>query len=301
MSEKTASCAADRALTGRWILGFGIEAIFTVKDAVFTVRGEIPNLQSDSETDFILVLTLMDSQMTADAQDLLITLDSKLLFSSAFGCTSPDIQDQLGQDYDTRGVVSAQLVMYRNAGGSMFLQRLSMAFATGFDWSSLDNIILKRVECTAMMSRPNNDPKTEWNYQLEIASAFTIKDSDVVARTVFDVAAFTTIMVGFRVTSKMRISVFDILDAVAQGSKDAASKDLASQLSSNLIYISTSVGRQALLLEARLSLGNVSGSWILNSVASLCGVPVPSGCRPSRSCSRRCFSPTWASTSGRSR
>jgi hypothetical protein len=186
MGEKTASYAADRALTGRWTLGFGIEAIFTVKYAVFTVREEIPNLQSDSEIDFILVLTLMDSQMTADVQDLLITLVSKLLFSSAFGCTSPDIQDQLGQDYDTRGVVSAQLVMHRNAGGSMFLQRLSMALATGFDWSSLDNVTLKRVECTAMVSRPDNDPKTEWNYQLEIASAFTIKDSDVVARIVFD-------------------------------------------------------------------------------------------------------------------
>jgi hypothetical protein len=247
-------------LTGRWILGFGIETIFTVKDAVFIVRREIPNLQSDLEIDFILVLILMNSQMTADVQDLLITLDSKLLFSSAFGCISSDIQGQFGQDYDIREVVSAQLVMHRNTGGSMFLQRLSVTLAVGFDWSLLDNVILKRMECTAMMSRPDNDPKTEWNYQLEIADAFTIKDSDVVTRTVFDVTAFTTIMIEFRVTPEIRISAFDILDAVAQESKNAASKDLASQLPPNLRYLSITVGPQALLLETSLSLGNASGS-----------------------------------------
>jgi hypothetical protein len=64
--EKTASDAAHQALTDRWTLGFGIEAIFIIKSAVFTVRGEIPNPQSDSEIDFILALILMDSQMTAD-------------------------------------------------------------------------------------------------------------------------------------------------------------------------------------------------------------------------------------------
>jgi hypothetical protein len=116
----------------------------------------------------------------------LTILDSKLLFSSAFGSISSDIQGQFGQSYDIRGVVSAQLVMHRNAGGSMFLQRLSVTLAAGFDWSLLDNVILKRVECTVMISRPDNDSKTEWNYQLEIASAFIIKDSDVVARAVFD-------------------------------------------------------------------------------------------------------------------
>jgi hypothetical protein len=142
----------------------------------------------------------------------------------------------------------------------MFLQRLSVTLAVGFDWSLLDNVILKRMECTAMMSRPDNDPKTEWNYQLEIADAFTIKDSDVVTRTVFDVTAFTTIMIEFRVTPEIRISAFDILDAVAQESKNAASKDLASQLPPNLRYLSITVGPQALLLETSLSLGNASGS-----------------------------------------
>lgn len=258
--------AVANSISSNWALGFGIRVTFKIgEDAIFAVSGQIPNLQSDHDTDFVLTLTLMDTRKTVDVQDLLTKLDSKLKFN--MDGTPEGIQEQLPQGSEARNVVSARLVVRRDGGNkNYYLQSLSVALAAGFDWSPTKSITLKRLSCMAMMSR--KDGEAPWNYHLEVAGNFIIKDSEVVVKAMFDLAQTTTITLSFTVKPQMRLSAFDILEVLAQGTRDDMSKDLERKLPPNLKDLSSmSSGSQAITIEASLSIGNSLGEWALESVA----------------------------------
>lgn len=234
-----------------------------------------------------LTLTLLDTLHTMDVDALLVALDPALSFQEAIGGTTSALQSEFAQGaaskgVDSRGVVSASMVLSGFAADSetIFVKSLSVLVRAGFDWALFDELTLRRVACTARMSRPNAETGTPWTYRLEAAGRFdlgvrgggnpiggTPGGSVLVATAVFEAAASSSLVVRFQVTPQARIGAAAVLDTFAAGSSASAKAELANVLPAQLAYLAATTASQSLDVDAELRLDNTSGSWTLRSVA----------------------------------
>ncbi|KAF5622678.1 uncharacterized protein FTJAE_10801 [Fusarium tjaetaba] len=224
-------------------LDISLGATLEVDDVLFMVKGQIPDLLSDSEVEFILTLTLMDNRITTDARNLVRALDSTLDFDKAISGASSDVIAQLVDEGSS--VLSARVVVHRTPAKPSYLKSIELLVMGGFDWTPVENITLKRVGCTAIIRRDTVD--SPWNYLLQVAGLVGIKTADVLVKAEFDSSETKTITLSAAISPSMNLTAIDVMDLVVRGTGKVF-------VPPNLEYMRTYVSRRGALLEVEIVL-----------------------------------------------
>ncbi|KIM92811.1 hypothetical protein OIDMADRAFT_62205 [Oidiodendron maius Zn] len=219
-------------VTSEMALAAYVEATCTIAGIVFDVSGELPDLQSDRETDFTFTLRVANVIEGVSAQDFLTAFPVAPSYAAMTASLDADVRQQLDIG-DNSCVGQVTMVVHRNADKSFYLQKISFDLQAGFDWKLNDDITVRRVAFTANATRPTNT--ADWQFELGVQGTVLLGEKIVSATALVSLGDASTLTLGLDVTATETITGPQLMDFFVPGASERTSQLVVDSLPPRMI------------------------------------------------------------------
>lgn len=144
-----------------------LEASCTVGGCYLVVEGDLPDLRTGSDIDFILTLTVKDRYGSISPEKLTTGLsgsDGQLMnFSAVTNSLDPDVASKLTSP--GRGfALKTSITIHRTAGGAFFVREINVTFQAQISWTPVKSLNLTDIGIFVQAYRESVD--SGWNFTL---------------------------------------------------------------------------------------------------------------------------------------
>lgn len=153
-----------------------LEASCTVAGCSLVVEGDLPDLRTGSDIDFILTLTVKDRHGAISPEKLTTGLSGSegkpMNFSAVTDSLDQDVASKLTSP--GRGfALKTSITIHRTAGGKFFVREISVMFQAHVNWAPVDSLNLTDIGIFVQAYRESAD--SGWDFGLILRGQLLVK------------------------------------------------------------------------------------------------------------------------------
>lgn len=164
-------------------LSVHLEASCTIGDYLLKVEGDLPDLGTEKDVDFILTLTVTNRYSVVSPQDLAIGLSGKgdkhgFDFSKVTGSLDESLRKKLtspGHGF----ALKTTITITRSSKGDYFVRDISLIVQAQMNWSPVEHLNLTDIGIFVRVYREGNKTEDSWKYNLSLKARMLVKETPV--------------------------------------------------------------------------------------------------------------------------
>ncbi|MCJ1380283.1 hypothetical protein MMC17_003386 [Xylographa soralifera] len=222
-----------------------LSATCTIKDIVFNVSADLPELQSSNDTDFTFAFTL------ANPLNEIVGADFVAGIATALGPSSGVTYDTLTAVLDgsiksnltdeASLVTSATFRVHRTSAGVYFLNHVGFSFEAGIDWSPVANLTLTGLSVLAQIQRPQAN--AAWTYDIHVSGSLELvigkaEPIYLIVSCHFTTVQTSTLTLYVSADAEQGLSSKVFIDALVPSTSTSSASTLISKLPPSMKYYS---------------------------------------------------------------
>ncbi|MCJ1430770.1 hypothetical protein MMC27_000120 [Xylographa pallens] len=222
-----------------------LSATCTIKDIVFNVSADLPELQSSNDTHFTFTLSLanpLDEIVGADFVSGIATAlgpSSGVTYDTVTAVLDGSIKSNLTDEASL--VTSATFRVHRTSAGVYFLDRVGFSFEAGIDWSPVANLTLTGLSVLAQIQRTQAD--AAWTYDIHVGGTMEInigkaEPISLLVTCHFTTAQSSTLTLYISADGEQGLSGKVFIDALVPSTSTSSASTLISKLPPSMKYYS---------------------------------------------------------------